>query len=133
MDIQWDDRAQAEIDTLVDNMLDTKLGPMMKEEVKRNTPVDLGHLRDSVDYSVEDHTLYVQAYGDDMREAENRKYYAAWVDLGHRLIAWGHDTGKIIKPTAFMRRALYRRYPGFLCLPCWGTIRTPSWLCARGF
>lgn len=113
MDIQWDADAQDKINTLVDDMLQTKLGPMMEEQVKANTPVDLGNLRDSVTMEVTDHKLYINAYGDEEREGENRKYYAAWVDLGHKLIAWGHDTGRVIKPTAFMRKALYRRYPGF--------------------
>lgn len=113
MDIQWDDDAQDKINALVDDMLQTNLGPMMVEQVKQNCPVDLGNLRDSTDMEVTDHTLYITATGDEAREGENRKYYAAWVDLGHELVAWGRRTGRVIKPTAYMRRALYRKYPGF--------------------
>lgn len=115
MDFQMDPDAMAKLYALADDTLETKLGPMVEAEVVRNTPVDLGKLRDSVTSDVDRtrHVLTVSAYGDEERRAENRKYYAAWVDLGHRLIAWGHDTGRVIKPTAFMRKALYRRYPGF--------------------
>lgn len=115
MEIQWDKDAQANIDELVDRMLEDKLGPTVADQVRRNTPVDLGNLRDSVEFNVDKsaHKLYIQAYGDEMREAENRKYYAAWVDLGHEIVAWGNRTGKFQPPTAFMRRALYRRYEGF--------------------
>jgi hypothetical protein len=99
---------------LTDNMFETKLGPMIEAQVKINCPKDTGALADSVSMSVDrvTHALYVQAYGDESRP-EGRKYYAAYVDLGHHQIAWGHDTGKVKAPTAFMRRALYRRYAGF--------------------
>lgn len=110
-----DENAMEHLQSLVDNMLETKLGPAMEQEVVKNTPKDTGKLAESVEMTVDrdEHVLYIQAYGDDLREAENRKYYAAWVDLGHRLIAWGNDTGEVIAPTSFMRKALYRRYPGF--------------------
>lgn len=112
---EFDADAMENILRAVDKAFETKLGPQMEAEVKKNTPIDTGALIDSVKYSVDrtEHTLIVQAYGDEERAAENRKYYAAWVDLGHRIIAWGHDTGRVQPPTAFMRRALYRRYGGF--------------------
>ena len=113
MDINWNTDAQAHIDALVDHMLDTKLGPMMRDEVIKNCPVDTGALAASTDYHVEDHKLYVTAIGDESREAENRRYYASWVDLGHRIFIFGHDSGKVQPPTFYMRRALYRHYPGF--------------------
>lgn len=115
MQINWDKDSDAHINSLVDHMLDDKLGPMMVAEVIKNCPKDTGKLADSTDHEVDrdKHVLYVTATGDEEREGERRKYYAAWVDLGHRIIAWGHDTGKVKQPTAYMRRALYRRYPGF--------------------
>lgn len=115
MEFHMDHEARAHIEVLIDNMLENKLGPMMKAEVIKNTPVDTGALADSVEMNVDrtKHKLYIQAYGDDLREAHNRKYYAAYVDLGHEIVAWGNPTGKIQPPTAFMRRALYRRYDGF--------------------
>lgn len=113
MKINWADDAQVRINELVDRMLSDKLGPMMEAEVVRNTPVNTGALAESVTTEVQDHKLYIQAYGDELREAENRKYYAAWVDLGHHAFWWGYDSDTVQPPTAFMRRALYRRYPGF--------------------
>lgn len=98
----------------VDSMFETKLGPMMKAEVVRNTPVDTGKLRDSVYYEVDrsEHELNVGATGDPERE-EGRQWYALFVDLGHRIFVYGHDTGRVRQPTAFIRKALYRRYGGF--------------------
>jgi len=99
---------------LYDHMLQNKLGPRMKAEVQRNAPVDTGALRDSVEMSVDraEHVLYITATGDKTRPLD-RSNYATYVDLGHHHIAWGHDTNEVIPPTAFMRRALYRRYAGF--------------------
>jgi hypothetical protein len=99
---------------LYDHMLQNKLGPMMKAEVQRNAPVRTGALRDSVDMSVDraEHILYITATGDKTRPLD-RSSYATYVDLGHEQIAWGHPTGEIRPPTAFMRRALYKRYAGF--------------------
>lgn len=116
MNIDWDASAQDNINTLIDHMLGEKLGPMMVAEVVRNCPKDTGKLAESTDMQVDrdKHVLYITATGDETREGgEKRKYYAAWVDLGHRIIAWGNDTGKTKAPTAYMRKALYRKYPGF--------------------
>jgi|ERR1700722_9575608 len=114
MDINFESDAMEHIYELTDKMFKENLGPMIKEQVVRNTPKDTGALADSVTMSVDidTHKLYVQAYGDESRP-EGRKYYAAYVDLGHRIVAWGHDTDKVKAPTAFMRRALYRNYSGF--------------------
>lgn len=115
MDINFEPDAMEQIYKLTDEAFERHLGPMMELEVKRNAPKDTGKLAESVEASVSrtTHKLYIQAYGDNLREAENRKYYAAWVDLGHEIVAWGNRTGNVKPPTAFMRRALYKRYPGF--------------------
>ena len=114
MRIELDHDAMEHIYELTDNMFEEKLGPMMEAQVKRNAPKDSGALAASVSMDVDriEHKLYIQAYGDESRP-EGRKYYAAYVDLGHRIVAWGNDTGEVKPPTAFMRRALYRRYAGF--------------------
>lgn len=111
----WDNTADAHLKQLVGNMFENKLGPMMEAEVKSNAPVGTGNLRESVSFHVDwaKCSLIVSATGSIMRKGSNRKYYAAWVDLGHRVFAWGHETGEVKMPTAFMRRALYKRYPGF--------------------
>ena len=115
MDIQFEPDWEEHLFSATDRMFEEKLGPAMEDQVKRNTPVDLDNLRQSVKFEVDrtNHTLAINAYGDEKREKDNRKYYAAWVDLGHRQFAWGRDTGKVRQPTAFMRQALYRRYEGF--------------------
>lgn len=113
-DFEWAPGAEEELKRRMDTAFDTKLGPMMKAEVQRNTPIDTGKLIDSVYYEVdrEKHELNVGATGDPERP-EGRQWYALYVDLGHRIIAWGHDTGRVKQPTAFIRKALYRRYGGF--------------------
>ncbi len=34
--------------------------------------------------------------------------YAVPVEMGHLLVAWGHDTGRFVPPNPFMRRGLQR-------------------------
>lgn len=111
----FDDGAMEEILSRVDDMFEDNLGPEIKAQVMRNTPIDTGALVSTTYMEVDrdTHTLNVGALGDESREGENRKYYAAWVDLGHRIFVYGHDTGRVKAPTAYMRRALYRRYAGF--------------------
>lgn len=100
---------------LVDDMFEHKIGPMVKAQVIRNCPVDTGSLSASTTQEVDriKHVLYIIGYGDESRVEPERKYYAAWVDLGHRIVVFGHDTGRVQPPTAYMRRALYKSYPGF--------------------
>jgi len=114
MDITFNDDAMAKLHALVDRALDTKLAPMMEAECVRNCPKDTGALASTVSHEIENHGLHITATGDPARTGgDNRKWYATWVDLGHEIVAWGHHTGKIQPPTAWMRRALYRHYPGF--------------------
>lgn len=114
MNIEIDPKGMEHVLELCDNMFETKLGPAMEAEVRRNAPTGTGRLKESVSSSVDraKHALYITATGDESREGD-RRYYAAYVDLGHHQVAWGHETDEIIPPTAFMRRALYRRYAGF--------------------
>jgi hypothetical protein len=112
---EFDSDAMEEILSLCDDMFEDHLGPAVKAQVMHNTPIDTGALIDSTYMEVDrsEHALNVGALGDGSRVAENRKYYAAWVDLGHRIFIYGRDTGRVQAPTAYMRRALYRRYAGF--------------------
>lgn len=111
---EFDETAMEHINSAMDKAFDAKLGPLMKAEVQHNTPIDTGALIDSVYYEVdrEKHELNVGATGDPKRK-EGRQWYALYVDLGHRIFVYGRDTGKVRQPTAFIRKALYRRYPGF--------------------
>jgi hypothetical protein len=36
-------------------------------------------------------------------------HYAAPVEEGHRIVAWGHETGKFQPPQPYLKPALYRR------------------------
>jgi hypothetical protein len=112
---EFDSDAMEEILSRCDDMFEDELGPAVKAQVMHNTPIDTGALIDSTYMEVnrDEHVLNVGALGDETREGENRKWYAAYVDLGHRIFVYGHPTDKIKAPTAYMRRALYRRYPGF--------------------
>jgi hypothetical protein len=96
-------------------MFEDDLGPKIKDQVIVNTPVDTGALAESTYMEVDwtEHKLRVGALGDESRADENRRYYAAWVDLGHRIFVYGHDTGRVKAPTAYMRKAIYRRYAGY--------------------
>jgi len=61
-----------------------------------------GALRDSIEFHLELHSLIVSATGSSERS------YAAYVELGHRVVAWGHDTGTEKQPQPFLRPALYQ-------------------------
>jgi hypothetical protein len=60
-----------------------------------------GALRDSIEFHLTGHSLIVSASGG------NGRVYAADVELGHRIVAWGHATGQSKGPQAFLRPALY--------------------------
>jgi hypothetical protein len=62
-----------------------------------------GALRDSIEFHLAGHSLRVGASGSADRE------YALFVELGHRIVAWGHDTGRSKGPQSFLRAALYQQ------------------------
>jgi len=61
-----------------------------------------GALRDSIKFFLRTHTLVVMATGSDERT------YAAYVELGHKIVVFGHATGRSKPPQSFLRRALYQ-------------------------
>jgi hypothetical protein len=65
------------------------------------TPVPGGSLRDSIRFFLWLHKLIVMATGSDERS------YAAYVELGHSIVVFGHRTGRHKGPQAFLRPALY--------------------------
>lgn len=96
MEPGWEDNFQAAADAML-----AKLGPAITEDAQRYAPVKTGHLRDSIDHRMEDHTLIVEAAAD----------YAAYVELGHRIAHGPHmrDVGpKAVAPRPFLRPALYQ-------------------------
>jgi hypothetical protein len=60
-----------------------------------------GALLDSIEFHLAGHSLIVGASGSADRS------YAAYVELGHRIVAWSHDTGRSKPPQPFLRPALY--------------------------
>lgn len=65
-------------------------------------PLPDGQLRDSIEYHLRLHTLIVRATGSQDR------WYAYWVETGHRIIIFGYDTGRTKPPSPFLRPALYQ-------------------------
>ena len=51
--------------------------------------------------------------GEAFAEVEARADHAAPVEYGHRLVAWGHDTGRMVPPQPYARPAVSRAAPGF--------------------
>lgn len=69
-------------------------------DAKALAPVDTGRLRASIDADHEGLKVTVDAP------------YWAPVEYGHRVVAWGHETGKYEPPQPFMRPAAYRQAGG---------------------
>lgn len=104
-----------------DRLFLTRLGPEISTAAKAYCPVfggqnstakassiaaagpdyQPGALRDSIRFFLLVHALIVMATGSDSRT------YAAYVELGHRVVAWGKDMGYSKGPQSFLRPALY--------------------------
>lgn len=65
------------------------------------TPIPGGSLRDSIRFFLRGHALIVIATGSDGRA------YAYWVETGHRIVVFSHDTGRLKEAQPFLRPALY--------------------------
>ncbi len=63
---------------------------------KRLCPVDTGELLSKIDVQPGEGRVY------------SRAEHTLPVELGHRLKAWGHDTGRFVPPQPFLRPALYQ-------------------------
>jgi hypothetical protein len=111
---------------LTDELFLTRLGPDITADAKRYCPVfggdnstatdvslaiaeslgdagpEPGALRDSIEFHLRGHTLIIRATGD------SRGSYAAYVELGHRIVVFGYRTGLSKGPTSFLRKALYQ-------------------------
>jgi hypothetical protein len=66
------------------------------------TPMPGGSLRDSIEFHLNGHNLIVSATGSDER------YYAYYVETGHRIVVFSHDTGREKPESPFLRPALYQ-------------------------
>jgi hypothetical protein len=85
----------------IDQFFEGRLGPDIRDDAKGLCPKRTGALADSIESHLNDHTLVIAATGSDER------WYAAWVELGHHLVAWGRQTDEFVAPRPFMRPALY--------------------------
>lgn len=66
------------------------------------TPMPGGSLHDSIEDHLNGHDLIVAATG------SGERTYAYWVETGHRIVVFGHDTGREKEATPFLRPALYQ-------------------------
>jgi hypothetical protein len=69
-------------------------------DMKAIVPVDTGALRESLDLGRIDDTT--------VRVGSKDKDYSVYVEEGHRIVAWGHETGRFQPPQPYMRPALFR-------------------------
>jgi hypothetical protein len=100
--IVMDPGVQAHLDAATDDLFRDRLGPAIRDDAKRYCPVRTGDLRDSIEDHLEGHALIVSATGSDERS------YASYVETGHRIVAWGVQTGRVQPPSPFLRPALYQ-------------------------
>lgn len=96
--IVWEPGWEQRIDGDVTELLE-RLGTVIEADAKAGCPVDTGELRESIEHEVSDDTLRVGS----------NVSYAGYVEEGHRIVAWGHDTGRYAPPQAYLRPALYRQ------------------------
>ena len=101
MRIEFDPSMGEHINAATDALFRDHLGPAIREDARRYCPKATGTLADSIEDHLEGHTLIVSATGSDER------WYAAYVELGSRIVAWGHKTGRVRPPQPFLRPALY--------------------------
>lgn len=90
--------AWGEIDHATSNILE-RVADAVADDARRFAPVRTGYLRSTIERGpVEGDSIKVNALA----------HYAAYVELGHRIVAWGHETGKFQPPQPYLRPALYR-------------------------
>lgn len=124
MAVQMDGDWLSKVYGLTDAMFQGKLGPEIKTDAQQLCPVfgeenstatefslalaarlgndEPGGLRDSIEDHLNGHTLIVAATGG------NGRMYAAFVELGHHVVFFGHPTGNFKGPQPFLRPALYQ-------------------------
>lgn len=103
MRIVFEADAQAHIDDAIAAFFMDTLGPAIRDDAYRFCPKRNGDLARSLERHLEGpRRLIVSATGSEERE------YAAFVELGHRIVAWGHETGRVQPPEPFLRPALYQ-------------------------
>ena len=103
MRIELDSASLEQVSSATDDLFRDRLGPAIRDDAKRYCPkAGDDALADSIECHLEGHELVISATGGHGRA------YAADVELGHRIVAWGHDTGRMEHPEPFLRPALYQ-------------------------
>lgn len=91
----WEEIIAHAINSAVDNVAED-----VKNDAQRYAPVLTGTLRESIHKTpVVDGTARVGSVLN----------YAIDVEMGHHIVAWGHDTTHFAAPQPFLRPALYQR------------------------
>jgi hypothetical protein len=119
--LQFNPAAYEDIYAAMDGFFEDELGPDIADSARAKCPVfggqnstakpeslaaagddnQPGALLDSIEDHLNGHDLIVSATGSDERS------YAAYVELGHRVVAWGHPMGYSKPAQPFLRPALY--------------------------
>ena len=95
--IEIDPDWERHLDVPTAEMLE-RLGVEIEADAKATCPVRTGRLRESIHHSVD---------GDEVQIGSDLDY-AGYVEEGHRIVAWGHETGRFEPPEPFLRPALYK-------------------------
>lgn len=90
----WEQHINGDVTELLE-----RLGVEIEADAAAGCPVDTGHLRESLEHEVD---------GDTLRVGSNVSY-AGYVEEGHRIVAWGHDTGRYAPAQPYLKPALYRQ------------------------
>lgn len=101
MRIVFDPAWQSHVYAATDALFRDRLGPDIRADAWRRCPKQSGDLADSLEWHIEGHRLVISASGSDERS------YCTYVEFGHRIVAFGHPTGRVQPPNPFMRSALY--------------------------
>lgn len=83
-----------------------EIKPILTQAMEQETPVDTGALKDSTKATVffpSGETL-LEEHQD--AQSKGGLYYGQFVIHGHRIVAWGHDTGRMQPPNDYPERAL---------------------------
>ncbi len=94
--IVFDPAWERHLDVPIDDLME-HLGSEVETDAKGLAPVNTGRLRDSIDHEVSDQVARIGSNVD----------YAIDVEEGHRIVAWGHDTGRHKEADPFLKPALY--------------------------
>lgn len=83
----------------------------VESAIKAETPVDTGQLQTSTSSSILPLPDGVMLQIDQDAESTDGQFYGQFVIHGHRIVAWGHDTGRTQPANDYPSRALVNVAP----------------------